>query len=116
MLSSQKQQTQGNVSLMNDFTTKLTETLLNNASLEEFFRKELETALNSLLKTESDAFLGYEKYAQEGYNGGDSRNGSYCRTLQTKYGTLQLEIPRDRFGEFKQRTIPPYPRSCIGIQ
>ena len=51
MLSSQKQ-TQGNVSLMNDFTIKLTETLLNNAPLGEFFRKELETALNSLLKTE----------------------------------------------------------------
>lgn len=101
---------------MNDFTTKLTETLLNNAPLEEFFRKELETALNSLLKTELDAFLGYEKYAQEGYNGGDSRNGCYYRTLQTKYGTLQLEIPRDRFGEFKQRTIPPYTRSDHSLE
>ena len=41
---------------------------------------------------------------------GDSRNGVYTRKFATAYGSLNLEIPRDRQGNFKQQTLPAYAR------
>ena len=46
---------------MSDHNTELTTALLENESLDKFFRSHLETARNDLLKTELTAFLGYEK-------------------------------------------------------
>ena len=79
--------------------------------LNELFRVHLEKAVNTLLKTELTAFLDYEKYDRIGFNTGNSRNGSYDRTVKTEYGELHLQIPRDRNGEFKQQTVPAYRRT-----
>lgn len=101
---------------MSDFNTKILEALLKNDSIEEIFRQELENALNQLFVIELDAFLNYDKYDPSGYNSGNSRNGSYTRTLHTEYGDLHLMIPRDRIGEFHQRTIPPYKRNTDTLE
>ncbi len=66
---------------MSNLNTELMETLLKNGSLDEFFRSHLEKAINDLLQNELTAFLGYEKNSVEGYGNGDSRNGSYTRSL-----------------------------------
>ncbi|MEX1501494.1 IS256 family transposase [Enterococcus sp. C60(2024)] len=95
---------------MNDFTTEILKTLANKGDLNELFRVHLEKAVNTLLKTELTAFLDYEKYDRIGFNTGNSRNGSYDRTVKTEYGELHLQIPRDRNGEFKQQTVPAYRR------
>ncbi|EOM63981.1 transposase [Enterococcus faecium EnGen0188] len=96
---------------MNDFTTEILKTLANKGDLNELFRVHLEKAVNTLLKTELTAFLDYEKYDRIGFNTGNSRNGSYDRTVKTEYGELHLQIPRDRNGEFKQQTVPAYRRT-----
>lgn len=74
---------------MTQFTTEL----LN-------FLTSLETAMNDLLQAELSAFLGYETYDKVGYNSRNSHNGTYARKFETKYGTVQLTIPRDRNGNF----------------
>ena len=96
---------------MNHFTTDLVQALVTKQDVTEVFRHHLETAMNHLLETELTAFLDYEKYDRVGVNSGNSRNGVYTRTLHTEYGDLQLNIPRDRNGEFKQQTVAPYKRS-----
>ncbi|MDQ8431053.1 IS256 family transposase [Enterococcus faecium] len=96
---------------MNDFTTEILKTLANKGDLNELFRVHLEKAVNTLLKMELTAFLDYEKYDRIGFNTGNSRNGSYDRTVKTEYGELHLQIPRDRNGEFKQQTVPAYRRT-----
>jgi len=101
---------------MSNFTTELIKNLANNMSVEEIFRVELEKAFNQLLETELDCFFGYEKYSKDGYNTGDSRNGYYKRTFQTKYGELTLSIPRDRAGEFKQQTLHSHARSDDSLE
>lgn len=73
---------------MNDFTTEILKTLANKGDLNELFRVHLEKAVNTLLKTELTAFLNYEKYDRIGFNTGNSRNGSYDRTVKTEYGEL----------------------------
>lgn len=101
---------------MENFNTHLYEALLKNQSVEEVMRKELEEAINELLKTELTIFLDYEKYDVRGYHSGDSRNGFYTRQLKTKFGMITVEIPRDRNGEFKQQTIHPYQRSTDSLE
>ncbi|WP_179184785.1 transposase, partial [Enterococcus faecium] len=96
---------------MNDFTTEIVQTLVTKGDLNELFRSHLEKAINTLLRTELTAFLDYEKYDCTGFNSGNSRNGSYFRSIKTEYGELTLEIPRDRNGEFKQQTLPAYKRT-----
>ena len=86
---------------MSNLNTELLNTLLKNESVDEFFRQLLEDAINDLLQAELSACLGYEKYDSDGWGSGNSRNGSYSRTFDTRYGKLTLQIPRDRNGEFE---------------
>ena len=95
---------------MSYLNTELMKALLKNDSVDEFFRQQLETAINDLLQAEITAFLGYEKYNSKGWGSGNSRNGFYDRAFDTKYGKLNLHIPRDRKGEFEQQLIPDYAR------
>ena len=101
---------------MPDFSTELTAALLDKVPVEEFFRQHLETAINEIIRMEQDAFFGYEKYASEGWNTGNSRNGSYTRVFHTKYGALHIVIPRDRNGLFHQQTIPKHQRSSDSLE
>ncbi len=96
---------------MNNLTTDTLQTLATKGDLNELFRSHLELAVNTLLRTELTAFLDYEKYDRTGFHSGNSRNGSYDRTVKTEYGELHLQIPRDRNGEFKQQTLPAYKRT-----
>lgn len=96
---------------MDKFTTELVNALVQKQDIKEIFRYHLETAVNSLLATELTAFLDYEKYERIGFNSGNSRNGSYSRSIHTEYGDLNIQVPRDRNGEFKQQTLQPYKRS-----
>ena len=61
-------------------------------------------------KQNCQPFLGDEPYEKVGYNSGNSRNGTYSQKFETKYGTVQLTIPRDRNGDFSPALIPAYGR------
>lgn len=95
---------------MTQFTTELLNFLAQKQDIDEFLRSSLETAMNDLLQAELSAFLGYEPYDKVGYNSENSRNGTYSRKFETKYGTIQLSIPRDRNGNFSSASIPSYGR------
>lgn len=66
--------------------------------------------MNNLLQVELSAFRGYEPYKKEGYNTGNSRNGTYYRQFETKYSLVNLIIPRNRNGEFSPILLPSYAR------
>ena len=80
---------------MNQFTKEIVTALAQRQDLDIIFKDQLETAVNELLQNELSAFLGYEPYDRNGFNSGNSRNGHYTRTFNTKYGELNLTIPRD---------------------
>ena len=101
---------------MSYLNTELMKVLLQNNSVDEFFRQQLETAVNDLLKAEITGFLGYEKHSSKGWGSGNSRNGFYDRVFETKYGKLNLHIPRDRNGEFEQQLLPDYARRSDSLE
>ena len=79
---------------MTRFTTELLNFLAQKLDIDEFFHTSLETAMNDLFQAELSAFLGDETYEKVGYNSGNSRNGIYSQKFETKYGTVQLTVPR----------------------
>ena len=70
--------------------------------LKQLTKAVLERALQAELSTH----LGYEKHAPEGRNGGNSRNGSSRKRLKGEFGTLEIEVPRDREASFEPQLVP----------
>ena len=101
---------------MSNFNTDIIKSLSQGISIDEIIRLEIEDVVNQLLLNELTVFLDYEKHDVIGYNSGNSRNGYYSRSLQTKYGEINVNIPRDRNGEFKQQTVPHYDRRTDSLE
>lgn len=60
----------------------------------------LERILNAALEGEMDAHLNSADRSS-----GNRRNGKMSKTVQTKYGEVTVETPRDRDGSFKPETV-----------
>ena len=76
-------------------------------SFREFFNSLYKHGIEMMLQGELDEHLGYLKHTKEGYNTGNSRNGSFQKTITTEnVGDIVLNIPRDRNGEFEPAFIP----------
>lgn len=82
------------------------------AAMKDMFRDVLQEALEAELDTE----LGYSKNDVAGNNSGNSRNGSYKKTLKSELGAVELAIPRDRNGEYEPKIIPKHERTADGIE
>ena len=82
-----------------------------NSYFQEYILGLLKQTMETMMKEELTNVLQYEKYSYDGHGTGNSRNGYYSRSYDTKYGTIDgLKIPRDRNNEFEQQLIPPYAR------
>ena len=99
---------------MDNFSELLKNAIAEGDDLESAMRKAAaiaaKEAVESLLKTEVQTLLGYAKYDPSGRNSGDSRNGSYERTVLTSVGPITVRVPRDRNGEYEPAALPKYQR------
>lgn len=72
-------------------------------------RGVLQSSINSGLAAEMDAHLGYgsgDRAGKAAAGQTNSRNGSYSTTVDTHYGPIDIDIPRDRDGTFIPRMVP----------
>jgi putative transposase len=67
------------------------------------------------LEVEMTDHLGYEPHAVEGRGTGNSRNGSYAKTVTTDIGQVDLHVPRDRNATFDPVTVPKGQRRLDGV-
>lgn len=78
----------------------------NKEEFQSFFNDLFKQGVEEMLQAELDQHLGYEKYAKEGRNSGNSRNGSFSKKVKTdSLGDMVLNIPRDRNAEFSPQLI-----------
>lgn len=57
-----------------------------------------------MLETEMDHYLGYdrcERYGEPNYC-----NGTKSKTVRSKYGELQVDVPQDRQSSFEPQVLP----------
>jgi putative transposase len=82
-----------------------------NGILKQLTKALLERAMGA----ELTYHLGYEKHDPEGYNSGNSRNGSTSKTIQGEFGSLEVETPRDRSGTFEPQILKKHQRRFDGF-
>src|SRR5688500_4486355 len=96
--------------------------LASATSLDDFFGKQgifarlFATTIEQMLEAELSAHLGYEPYAAEGRNSGNSRNGKRTRSLRTSTGDTTIAVPRDRNGTFHMPLVEPYQSSTSELE
>jgi putative transposase len=89
--------------LPKDFATEFA----TKEDFHSYFESLYKQGIEQLLQGELDAHLGYEKHKIEGNNSGNSRNGSFPKTIKSEtFGDMVLSIPRDRNGKFEPQIIP----------
>lgn len=73
------------------------------------------TVLQAALEAEMTEHLGYERGQHPTVPSGDHRNGSSTKTVSTEVGPVQIQVPRDRTGEFTPQIVPRHARRVEGV-
>ncbi len=78
--------------------------------------KQLTKALiERAMDAEMTMHLGYEKSDQAEKDTTNRRNGKTKKTLRSDQGPLEIEVPRDREGEFEPEIVPKHQRDFKGF-
>lgn len=80
------------------------------------FKDSFKDMMQELLEAEMDASIGYAKNNKQDLDSQNKRNGHSPKTVKSQYGEFQVDIPRDRAGEFEPKIIPKYQRDISGIE
>ena len=81
--------------------------------LEEF-KSLLRESLQTASEEELTSHLGYEKHKES--ENTNYRNGHSKKSLKTKYGEVNVAIPRDREGTFEPKLVPKRERILKGSE
>ena len=73
--------------------------------VQEMLKDLLGDTLQGMLEAEMDEKLGYSKYDYKNKDTDDSRNGYSPKTVTSSMGPIDLDIPRDRKGEFEPKVV-----------
>ncbi|WP_432705630.1 transposase [Actinoallomurus iriomotensis] len=73
------------------------------------------TVLQAALDTEMTEHLGYEKGERPVRPDGNHRNGHSPKTVLTEVGSVPLQVPRDRAGQFEPKTVRKHARRVEGF-
>ena len=83
-----------------------------NGLLKQLTKALLERAMQAELTHE----LGYERNDKNASKeGSNRRNGTTQKTVRSKHGQIELEIPRDRQSEFEPRIVKKHQRRFDGF-
>lgn len=74
--------------------------------IQEMLKDLFADTIEDMLKAELDTELGYAKSSQDPKQTENRRNGSYPKKVNSTMGEIELDIPRDRLGEYKPELIP----------
>jgi transposase-like protein len=80
----------------------------NGTNLNGLMREMMSVILEGSLDGKMEEELGYSKYDFRNKETDNSRNGYNSKTLHTSYGDMELDVPRDRNGDFEPKIIKKY--------
>lgn len=73
--------------------------------IQELFKDMIASFVNQGLEGELEEELEYSKYDYWNKKTENSRNGYSEKTLKTSYGDVNIQVPRDRKGEFEPELV-----------
>jgi len=84
--------------------------LFTSNGKDDAFAKLLESILNQVLNAQASEQLGADRYERSDERSG-YRNGFRMRSMTTRVGTIELQVPRLRGGNFSTTLFNQYQRS-----
>lgn len=84
--------------------------------IEDMLKDLLGDTLQDMLEAELEDELGYSRYDYSRKNTSNSRNGYSKKSVTSSRGKIELDIPRDRDGEFEPQVIKKNERDISGIE
>ena len=85
--------------------------LFRSTDVNSIMRDIMSIILEGAIDQELDEELGYSKYDYRNKETDNSRNGHSQKTLHTSYGDMEIDIPRDRKGDFEPQVVKKYQNS-----
>ena len=101
---------------------KLVKEILKNGDVKTVFdvedklKKSFGKIIQSMLEAEMTEHLGHNKYEYTKENNENYRNGTSKKKVKSNLGEIELEIPRDRQGEFEPMIVPKHSRDISNIE
>lgn len=77
---------------------------------DDLFGRMMQAVMQEAIGREFERHMGAGRWERTGERRG-WRNGSKPRQLKTRLGTIELRVPKDRFGEFQTSLFERYQRS-----
>lgn len=84
--------------------------------VHEFVKMLTAETIQTALDAELDSDLGYSKYDYKNKQTSNSRNGHSVKTVQGSMGEMELQIPRDREGEFEPQLVKKHQTDISSIE
>jgi ATP/maltotriose-dependent transcriptional regulator MalT len=85
------------------------------ADLQSVLKEMLKSGVETLLEAELDEELGYDRYSRQDYSQ-NYRNGKSRKRVRTDLGEIELDVPRDRNGEFEPQIVPKHANDLSAIE
>ena len=94
--------------IRDELVLELTKGCKIQEDFNDLFRALKKRGLEAALSGELTDHLGFDKHARAQERKTNSRNGYSKKTVQSANGSLELDIPRDRQGDFEPQIISRY--------
>ena len=82
--------------------------------VQALFKELVGTVLEKGLEGELEEELGYSKYDYRNKETDNSRNGHSGKTVRSSFGEIELNVPRDRKGEYEPQLVKKHQTSLSG--
>jgi transposase-like protein len=90
---------------------------LKLSNINDITKDVIRRLLDHIHQSELEVKLGYKPNDQKSRLVSDNyRNGSYTKTVKSAQGNIELNIPRDRDGEYTPQMVPKYQNTIIGLE
>ncbi len=82
--------------------------------IQEALKDLLGGTIQSMLEAEMDEHLGYAPY--ERADNTNARNGKKSKTIRSKYGEMEIDVPQDRESSFEPKVVQKRQKDISGIE
>ena len=88
----------------------------NREEMQDALKEVFGPMFEAILQGEMDAHLGYKANDHGAKETDNRRNGFIHKTVNSTYGPLDVDVPRDRDASFEPEIIPKRSRDVSGIE
>lgn len=81
--------------------------------IQDALKDLLSGTMHEMLEAEMDDHLGYDKYERSGEH--DYRNGTKPKSVRSKYGEFEVDVPQDRDSSFEPKVLPKRQKDISAI-